>query len=76
SAPLHLCSAVDAAVTAVFCSTTLDFGFGPLSSNSVAIEAQPTPSCKPCGLHGAKKCKNGSFACSRNIDMKQLIDRL
>ncbi|MEE0961247.1 MAG: glycosyltransferase family 9 protein [Bacteroidales bacterium] len=76
SAPLHLCSAVDAAVTAVFCSTTLDFGFGPLSSNSVAIEAQPTPSCKPCGLHGAKKCKNGSFACSRNIDIKQLIDRL
>ena len=76
SAPLHLCSAVDAAVTAVFCSTIPEFGFTPLSSNSVIVEAQPQPDCKPCGLHGAKKCKKGTFACSRNIDIKQLTDRL
>lgn len=76
SAPLHLCSAVDAPVTAVFCSTTPDFGFGPLSSNSLVVQAEPEPKCKPCGLHGAKKCKNGTFACCEEIDMQKLFDRL
>lgn len=76
SAPLHLCSAVDAPVTAVFCSTTPDFGFGPLSSDSLVIEAEPRPACKPCGLHGAKKCKTGTFACCTGINMQQLFDRV
>ena len=76
SAPLHLCSAVDAPVTAVFCSTTPDFGFGPLSTNSLVVEAEPCPDCKPCGLHGAKECKKATFACNRDIDMQKLYDRL
>lgn len=76
SAPLHLCTSVNAPVTAVFCSTTSDFGFTPLSENSLVVEAEPTPECKPCGLHGAKKCKTGTFACSRNIDINKLINRL
>ena len=76
SAPLHLCSAVDAPVTAIFCSTTPDFGFGPLSSDSLVVEAEPAPECKPCGLHGAKQCKTKTFACSRNINMQKLFERL
>ncbi len=76
SAPLHLCSAVDAPVTAVFCCTTPDFGFGPLSSDSLVVEAEPAPECKPCGLHGAKACKRGDFLCSKNIDMAKLYERV
>lgn len=76
SAPLHLCSAVDAPVTAIFCSTTPDFGFGPLSSNSLVVQAEPQPACKPCGLHGAKKCKTGTFNCCTDIKMQQVFDRL
>jgi heptosyltransferase-2 len=76
SAPLHLCTSVNAPVTAVFCSTTPDFGFTPLSDNSLVIEAEPTPDCKPCGLHGSKQCKKGHFACSRNIDINKLIKRI
>ncbi len=76
SAPLHLCSAVNAPVTAVFCSTTPDFGFGPLSDDSLVVEAEPKPECKPCGLHGAKTCKRGDFACSADIDMQKLYGRL
>lgn len=76
SAPLHLCSAVDAPVTAVFCCTTPDFGFGPLSSDSLVVEADPAPDCKPCGLHGAKACKKGDFLCSKNIDMAKLYARV
>lgn len=76
SAPLHLCSAVNAPVTAIFCSTTPDFGFGPLSSNSLVVQAEPQPACKPCGLHGAKKCKTGTFNCCTDIKMRQVFDRL
>lgn len=76
SAPLHLCTSVNAPVTAVFCSTTKDFGFTPLSDDSLVVEAEPTPDCKPCGLHGAKQCKKRTFECSRNIDIKKLIERI
>lgn len=64
SAPLHIASAMAAPVTAVFCSTTPNFGFGPLHENSRIAEANPSPSCKPCGLHGYKACPLGHFRCS------------
>jgi len=38
SAPMHMASSVNAAVTAVFCSTVTDFGFGPKSSKSFVVE--------------------------------------
>ena len=52
SAPLHLASAVDAPVTAIYCSTVPEFGFGPLSSDSKVVEISEPLSCRPCGLHG------------------------
>lgn len=76
SAPLHLASAVNAPVTAVFCSTTPDFGFWPLSDDSLVVEAEPKPSCKPCGLHGARKCPRSTYECGINVDVRKLIDRL
>lgn len=64
SAPLHIASSMGAPVTAVFCSTTPGFGFGPLSKNSRVAEALPSPKCKPCGLHGYKACPLGHFKCA------------
>ncbi len=63
SAPLHLCSAMDAPVTAFFCSTIPAFGFGPLSSDSTLIESEEKLECRPCGLHGKKACPLGHFKC-------------
>jgi heptosyltransferase-2 len=63
SAPLHLCSAMDAPVTAFFCSTVPAFGFGPLSSDSRIIETKEKLDCRPCGLHGKKACPLGHFKC-------------
>ena len=40
SAPLHFASAVDAPVTAIFCSTIPAFGFYPLSSKSFIVETK------------------------------------
>ncbi len=68
SAPLHLASAVNAPVTAFFCSTVPEFGFGPLSDKSV-IKQVGEMSCRPCGLHGYKSCPLGHFNCAYKIEI-------
>ncbi|WP_421876099.1 glycosyltransferase family 9 protein [Marinoscillum sp.] len=69
SAPLHLASAVNAPVTAVYCSTVPRFGFGPLSDQSVVIETLEQMSCRPCGVHGRHRCPKGHFLCATSINL-------
>jgi lipopolysaccharide heptosyltransferase II len=71
SGPLHLASAMNAPVTAFFCSTTPEFGFGPLSDDSQIIESTEKPDCKPCGLHGYSTCPKGHFDCGVQINVSQ-----
>ena len=73
SAPMHFCSAVNAPVVAIYCSTIPAFGFGPLSKNSFIVETQQKLSCRPCGLHGKKQCPLGHFNCAQTIENAQLI---
>ena len=73
SAPLHLCSAVDAPVCAIFCSTVPAFGFGPLSTFARIVEHPGPLACRPCGLHGHARCPLGHFRCAREIDTAQLL---
>lgn len=76
SAPMHFASAVNANVTAVYCSTLPSFGFGPLSDNSFIVETSEALSCKPCGLHGQASCPKQHFKCSNTIKVKQLLNTL
>lgn len=69
SAPLHLCSAVNAPVTAFFCSTIPEFGFGPLAENSIVVQTKEKLSCRPCGLHGYSECPLGHFKCATGIEL-------
>jgi heptosyltransferase-2 len=62
SGPLHLASATNAPVSAFFCSTVPEFGFGPLSDQSSIIEVKDLD-CRPCGLHGHQSCPMGHFRC-------------
>ncbi len=71
SAPIHLASAMDAPVTAIFCSTVPSFGFTPLSPGARVVETEERLSCRPCGLHGYKACPKGHFRCAEIA-----IDRL
>ncbi|MFD1872482.1 glycosyltransferase family 9 protein [Hymenobacter bucti] len=73
SAPMHLCSAVDAPICAIFCSTVLAFGFGPLSTFSRVVEHPGPLACRPCGLHGHARCPLGHFRCAREIETAQLL---
>lgn len=76
SAPLHLASAMNAPVTAVFCSTIPDFGFGPLSDNSTIVQTVESLDCRPCGLHGYRQCPRGHFRCATTIRTGQLLATL
>ncbi len=73
SGPLHIASAMNAPVTAFFCSTIPAFGFGPLSDNSVIAEIEQKLSCRPCGLHGKKSCPEGHFKCGNEINLNNII---
>ncbi len=64
SAPLHFASAVNAPVTAIYCSTIPAFGFWPLSENSRVVETGEKLACRPCGLHGKRACPEGHFRCA------------
>lgn len=76
SAPLHLASSVNARVTVIFCSTLPEFGFGPMSYDSVVIETAEKLNCRPCGLHGHANCPEKHFACAESIDIESLLQRL
>ena len=76
SAPMHFASAVNAPVTAVYCSTIPGFGFGPLSDVKFMVEIKEPLDCRPCGLHGYKACPRGHFNCARHIQDRQLLQTL
>lgn len=76
SSPMHLASSQNAPTTAIYCSTVADFGFGPLSEDSVVVEERRHLECRPCGLHGYKQCPKQHFDCAYLIDIKELIDRI
>jgi heptosyltransferase-2 len=75
SAPLHLASAVNAPVTAIFCSTVPAFGFTPLSDNAHIVETREKLPCRPCGLHGKKSCPLGHFNCAE-IGVEELLEKI
>jgi heptosyltransferase-2 len=68
SGPLHLASATNATVSAFFCSTIPEFGFGPLSDQSEIIEVKDL-NCRPCGIHGHKSCPKGHFRCGKGLQI-------
>ncbi|HEU4716257.1 MAG TPA: glycosyltransferase family 9 protein [Bacteroidia bacterium] len=76
SAPMHFASAMNAPVTAIFCSTVPAFGFGPLSDKSFVAETKEKLSCRPCGLHGYKACPEGHFRCALEIDPAEVVKNL
>jgi heptosyltransferase-2 len=73
SAPMHMASAMNAPVTAVFCSTIPSFGFTPLSDVAKIVETAKKLDCRPCGLHGYQACPQGHFHCAWSIDVKEMV---
>lgn len=56
---------MNAPITAVFCSTVPEFGFGPLSDQYYIAQTEKKLACRPCGLTGKPACPEGHFECSK-----------
>lgn len=76
SAPMHFASAMNAPVTAIYCSTIPEFGFGPLSDIRLIVEIDQPLYCRPCGLHGYAACPEKHFRCALDIKQEQLAETL
>lgn len=76
SGPMHMASAVNAPVTAIFCSTIPAFGFGPLSEKSYTVEVPEKLACRPCGLHGKLNCPEKHFNCAFHIKTNSLLEKI
>lgn len=71
SAPLHLATALDHPVTAIFGPTVPSFGFGPLGEHGSIVE-HPKLACRPCSSHGPMECPLGHFRCMRELEVRRV----
>lgn len=66
SGPMHIATAFDVPTLAIFGPTTRELGFFPYGEGHRVMEVKNLP-CRPCALHGGKKCPEGHFKCMRDI---------
>jgi len=69
SGPMHIATAFKVPTLALFGPTTRELGFFPYGEGHRVLEAQLN--CRPCALHGGKKCPHGHFLCMRLLQPMQ-----
>ena len=72
SGPMHVSVAVGTPTVALFGSTTKELGFFPYGIGHTVIEKELP--CRPCGLHGRKKCPQGHFRCMKDITADEVYE--
>jgi heptosyltransferase-2 len=72
SAPVHVASAMKRPVVAIFGSTIPEFGFAPYGEGHVII--QKKMECRPCGIHGKRKCPQKHFKCMKEIATEEVYE--
>jgi heptosyltransferase-2 len=75
SAPTHFGVAANAKTLTLYCSTTPEFGFYPYHERGAWISVEPLE-CKPCGVHGLRRCPIGTFECARALTPERVIEKL
>lgn len=75
SAPLHLAGAVGTVTFAIFGATVPSFGFGPLGPHDRVFETHGL-ACRPCAIHGGKRCPIGTFVCMEELAPGPLLDAI
>ena len=66
SGPMHIATAFDVPTLAIFGPTTRELGFFPYGQGHRVMEVKDLE-CRPCALHGGKKCPLGHFKCMKDI---------
>ncbi len=75
SAPIHIAAAVGTPVVAIFGPTVPAFGFAPIGKLDSVIETLNLK-CRPCAIHGGKKCPIGTFECMLKIKHELVYDKI
>lgn len=68
---MHVGTALDIPIVAIFGSTSPDGGYGPYTETAVIVEH--TLLCRPCGLHGYRRCPLGHFKCMKEITPEEVM---
>jgi heptosyltransferase-2 len=71
---LHVAEAAGASVVAIFGPTHPRLGFAPLDPASEVVQA-PEP-CRPCDVHGPRRCPLGHHRCMTEIPSAAVLDAL
>jgi heptosyltransferase-2 len=71
SAPVHIASAMKRPVVAIFGSTIPEFGFAPYGVDHIII--QKKMDCRPCGIHGKRKCPEKHFRCMKDLPVEEVF---
>jgi heptosyltransferase-2 len=66
SAPVHIAESRNIPVIAIFGPTVPAFGFAPIKPNSAVCELKGL-SCRPCAIHGGRRCPKGHFRCMKEL---------
>jgi lipopolysaccharide heptosyltransferase II len=74
SAMAHLGSAVGTPVIAIFGPTHPTLGFAPAGLNDIVIQSDEY--CRPCSLHGRRKCYRDKQYCFENITVKDVFEKI
>ncbi|MBN1638925.1 MAG: glycosyltransferase family 9 protein [Ignavibacteriales bacterium] len=72
SAPTHMAMCANIPVLTIYCSTTPNFGFYPYNERSQYLSYEDLE-CKPCGIHGHKKCPIKTFRCAHLLSPQKII---
>jgi len=72
---MHMATAVNIPVVALFGSTVREFGFFPYMGKSRVLENKKL-SCRPCTHIGRKQCPKKHFECMQSISSNDVFDAL
>ena len=75
SAPAHMGVAAGIKVYTIYCSTVPAFGFYPYGEKDKSIGLDDLR-CKPCGIHGYKKCPESHFNCGNNLTPQTVVSKI
>ena len=72
SGPMHIATAFNVPTLAIFGPTTRELGFFPYGHGHRVLEVKGLD-CRPCALHGGRKCPKGHFKCMRLITVDDVF---
>lgn len=73
SAPVHFGCAAKIPVVAIFGPTVPALGYAPIAPRTAVAELADL-GCRPCGLHGAKRCPQSHFRCMKDLTPAMVMD--